>query len=92
MDFTGTGMATVEADGFGTLILPHKTYPNTLRIKIIQKQSDIMEQYHSISKTTVITYVWFDKNHGSALLKMKETKSQYYSDTNIEYLLSEMIQ
>jgi len=92
MDFTGTGMATVEADGFGTLILPNKTYPNTLRIKIIQKQSDMMTQYHSGSETTVITYVWFDKNHSSALLKMTETKSQYHSDKSIEYLLSEMIQ
>lgn len=92
MNFTGTGMAIVEADGFGTLMLPNKTYPNTLRMKIIQKQSDRMTQYRSISETTVITYVWFDKNHKSALLKMTETKSQYYSDKSIEYLLSETVQ
>lgn len=92
MDFSGEGTVTIEADGFGTLILPNKTYTNTLRIKITQDQSDILKQYNSTSKMKVISYVWFDANHTSALLKMTETKSQYHSSRNIEYLLSETIE
>lgn len=89
MDFLGKGTVTIEADGFGTLILPNKTYTNTLRIKITQNQSDKLKQYNSTNNMTIVTYVWFDKNHTSALLKMTETKSQYHSDKIIEYLLSE---
>lgn len=92
MDFLGKGTVTIEADGFGTLILPNKTYDKVLRIKITQNQADTMNQYNSISKMTITTYVWFDRNHSSALLKMTETKSQYHSDKNIEYLLSETIE
>ncbi len=91
MELSGKGVVSIEANGFGTLILPNKTYQNTLRIKIIQKQSDTLKQYNSTSETTVITYVWFDKNHSSALLKMTETKSQYHSDKRIEYLISETV-
>ncbi len=91
MDLSGSGVVTIEADGFGTLILPNNSYENTLRIKITQKQSDTLKQYNSTSETTIITYVWFDENHSSALLKMTETKSQYHSDKSIEYLLSETV-
>ena len=89
MDFSGKGTVTIEADGFGTLILPNKTYTNTLRIKITQNQTDTLKQYNSISNTTLVTYVWFDTIHTSALLKMTETKSQYHSEKSIQYLLSE---
>ncbi len=91
MDFSGKGTVIIEADGFGTLILPNKTYANTLRIKITQNQSDILKQYSSTNDLTLVTYVWFDTNHTSALLKMTETKSQYHSDKSIEYLLNESI-
>lgn len=91
MDFSGTGTVNIEADGFGTLILPDKTYTNTLRIKITQKQTDTSKQHQLTNELTIITYAWFDKNHTSALLKMTETTSQYHSDKSIEYLLSETI-
>lgn len=91
MDFTGKGTVTIEADGFGTLILPDKSYNNTLRIKITQHQSDTMKQYNSTSEMAIVTYVWFDKHHTSALLKITETKSQYHVEKSIEYLLSETI-
>lgn len=89
MDFTGNGKVTIQADGFGTLILPDKTYNNTLRIKITQNQSDTLKQYNSTNEMTIVTYVWFDKSHTSALLKMTETKSKYHIGKKIEYLLSE---
>ncbi len=91
LSFSGKGTATIEADGFGTLILPNNTYENTLRIKITLKQSDVLKQYNSTTETTITTYAWFDQKHSSALLKMTETKSQYHSDKSIEYLLNETV-
>lgn len=89
MKFSGKGTATINVDGFGTLKLPNKTYEKCLRIKIIQKQLDILEQYNSTNEMTTTTYVWFDEQHNSALLKMTELKSQYHSENKIDYLLSE---
>jgi len=89
LKFSGKGMVSIEADGFGTLILPNNKYENVIRLKITQTQSDLLEKYNSTNETSIITYVWFDQMHNSALLKITETKSQYYTDKKIEYLLKE---
>ena len=91
MDFKGKGEVSITADGYGTLILPNGKYENVLRVKITQKQTDTMKQYQSQSTTETISYVWFDENHTSALLKIDETKSTYYDDKSVQYLLSEVI-
>jgi hypothetical protein len=88
-DFKGQGTVTIVADGYGKLVLPDNTYENVLRVKITQEQTDILTQYSSVSKTETISYIWFDKTHTSALLKIDETKSTHYNNKSVEYLLSE---
>lgn len=89
MDFSGGGTATIEADGYGTLILPNKIYKHVLRVKITQIQTDTIKQYGSATTMRIVTYAWFDGEHASALLKISATKSQGFTTEEVEYLLSE---
>lgn len=89
MEFEGNGTVSIMADGYGTLILPNGKFENVLRVKISQTQTDVMKQYGSQNVTETTTYVWFDENHASALLKIDETKSSYYNDKSVQYLISE---
>ncbi len=89
MDFSGSGVVTIEADGYGRLILPNKTYKNVLRIKIVQVQTDTIKQYNSASQMRIVTYVWFDGVNTSAVFKISYTKSMGYNTGEVGYLLSE---
>lgn len=89
MDFSGGGTATIEADGYGDLVLPNKTYKNVLRVKITQMQTDTIKQYNSTTSMTILTYAWFDGVHTSALFKISYTKSPSFNSKEVEYLLSE---
>tara|TARA_Y100000588_G_scaffold384239_1_gene475109 strand:- start:4528 stop:5292 length:765 start_codon:yes stop_codon:yes gene_type:complete len=91
MDFNGNGIISIISDGYGKLILPNKTYENVLRVKIVQKTINKIIQYNSESITHTTTYVWFDKLHTSALLKIDKTESDYFNDYSIQYLLREYI-
>lgn len=89
MEFKGKGTVSIVADGYGTLILPNGKFENVLRVKISQTQTDVMKQYGSQNVTETTTYVWFDENHASAILKIDETKSTYYNEKSVQYLVSE---
>lgn len=89
MNFKGTGTCTVSADGYGTLILPNGKYSNVMRVKITQSQTDSLIQYRTVNVTNSISYVWFDENHTSALLKIDSTESGTYKSKTVEFLLSE---
>jgi hypothetical protein len=89
MKFSGKGLVTLAADGYGTLVLPNKKYTNVLRVKITQKQTDTLLQYHTVSTMTITTYVWFDEKHKSALFKMSTTVSPSFFSKSVEYLISE---
>jgi hypothetical protein len=89
MDFKGKGTVSIVVDGYGTLILPNGKYENVLRVKITQTQTDKLIKYQSESTTETVSYVWFDDKHTSALLKIDETKSTYYNNKSVQYLLSE---
>lgn len=89
MDFKGNGTISIVADGYGTLILPNGTYENVLRVKITQSQTDKLIKYQSENTTETVTYVWFDNEHASALLKIDETKSTYYNSKSVQFLLEE---
>lgn len=91
MDFKGKGTISIVADGYGTLILPNGKYENVLRVKITQIQTDKLIQYQSESTTETISYVWFDNEHTSALLKIDETKSAYYNSKSVQFLLEESV-
>jgi len=89
-NLAGTGMSTIAADGYGTLLLPDKKkYTNVLRVKITQKQKDTSPQGGAVNLTTTVTYVWFDEKHKSALLKINVISSPNYNGKTVEYLLSE---
>jgi len=79
-----TGMSTIAAEGYGTLILPDKKkYTDVLRIKITQKEKNAQ------GNMTITTYVWFDDKHKSALLKISIINTPQYNSKSVEYLLSE---
>lgn len=89
LDFKGQGTVTIIADGYGTLVLPNGKFENVLRVKITQQQKDTLVQYSTNTSTSTVTYVWFNDKYRSALLKISKTKSDYYSNKTVEYLLKE---
>jgi hypothetical protein len=89
INFKGKGKATILADGYGKLILPNASYENVLRVKLTQNTTSIAIKYGSKSTTQTTTYVWFDNGHASALLKISITKSAYYNNKSVQFLLSE---
>ncbi|MEI6488399.1 MAG: T9SS type A sorting domain-containing protein [Bacteroidota bacterium] len=90
-NFNGQGTSTINADGYGTLILPNGTYSNVLRLKITQNQTDTVLPSHTLSNSNTISYVWFDGIHTSALLKIDSTHTGTYTSKSVEYLLNETI-
>ncbi len=87
--YSGVGMATIAADGYGTLILPDKKkYTNVLRVKIIQKEKDTVLQNKTIITMTATSYLWFDDKHAEPLLMISYRKSPIYNDQSAEYLIT----
>lgn len=87
-DFKGGGTVQLKADGYGTLKLPHRIYQNTLRIKMTQLQTDTLLQFGSVSEFNTVTYLWYDGQNPSALLKI----NFIYSDSpgkSVSYLMNE---
>lgn len=62
------GTVTIEADAYGTLILPNGTHDNVLRVKITE-----VHPWFTFS-----VYVWFDGIHTSALLKIDNQPNVEY--------------
>ncbi len=89
MDFVGGGTVTLNADGYGTLILRHIKYKNVMRLKITQTQTDTLAQFNKITTMVSTTYVWFDETHTSALFKISSTDTEYYKSKTVEFLISE---
>lgn len=94
-DFSGGGYHAmhgrriVEADGFGTLIMPNMTYPNCLRIKSTRHMTDsAMFTFYSWTDTS---YTWFQLNRSGYILKIDNefafrTNKYYYSNPLINSL------
>lgn len=89
LNFQGSGNVKIKADAFGKLILPNQTYENVLRVKMVQTQNDELLEYHTKSSTETISYFWFNETNKSALLKITEVKSDYFSNRTVEYLIEE---
>src|SRR6056297_369863 len=101
---TFTGSYTLEADAYGTLVLPNKTYHNVLRIKTNKEQC----YNNSSCNCGTVSYKWYAKNIRYPLLTIIKThsssgerviKTAYYSKTkerktgeNNDPLWDEMIQ
>jgi len=88
-NFRGNGLATIAADGYGTLKLPNGTFTNTLRLKITQVENDTLIPSGTPSVTTSTSYVWFNNSFNSALLKIDSTQSGSSITKSVEYLIQE---
>ncbi len=66
-----TGNYTLEADAYGTLILPNKTYHNVVRIKTNKEQC----YNNSSCNCGTVSYKWYAKNIRYPLLTIIKTHS-----------------
>ena len=94
-DFSGGGghavhgRRIVEADGFGTLIMPNMIYPNCLRIKSTRHMTDsAMFTFYAWTDTA---YTWFQLNTNGYIFKIENelgirTNKYYYSNPLISSL------
>jgi hypothetical protein len=74
LTFNRKGVRITTADGWGTLILPSGTYPNMLRVKVIQDYTDVT----NLGGTTGVynvQYSWFDGVHKNAALEILNSKN-----------------
>ena len=81
-----SGTYSVEADAFGTLILPGNTvYENTLRIRTEKRYTSTYQNQVS-QEMSVITYRWYNELHRYPLLVLTEytVKSGGISTTNYQ--------
>ncbi|WNH08802.1 T9SS type A sorting domain-containing protein [Thalassobellus suaedae] len=75
--FIRTGTTQINADGFGTLILPYTTVNNVLRIKITNTYSDTFSGF-PVSNGSDTIFVWYNANTNNFIASA--TKS-YANDT-----------
>jgi hypothetical protein len=71
--YTTQGTSHVEADGFGTLILPGKTYTNCLRIKFVRTGSETW-MFGNLNFTQIY-YTWFQLNTNGIVLQTEGSSS-----------------
>ena len=67
--YTGTITTVVEADGYGTLVLPSGVFPNILRVKSIISVTDM-----SAAGTFSINdelYEWYSQNHRQPIFSIR---------------------
>ncbi|HKR03403.1 MAG TPA: T9SS type A sorting domain-containing protein [Bacteroidia bacterium] len=87
IDLSGTGFHSlygtrnVQADGFGTLILPSMIYPNCLRLKSVRNVID--SSMFGYNYQTRIFYTWFQLNTNGYILEVEADsiwigQSKYY--------------
>jgi hypothetical protein len=89
-DFKGGGTIQLKGDGYGTLILPHRTYQNALRVKMSQIQIDTIVQFGVVSTFSSVTYLWYDGENPSALLKINFIYADVLSK-DVSYLTSSLV-
>lgn len=84
------GNIEVEYDGFGTLILPYKTFENVIRLKY---HTQLITQVGDLSDTaTVITYYWFsEESHHPVLIIVENSTLLPSGQYSIEYKDADII-
>ena len=72
----GTGQ--MEADGYGTLILPTGTYNDVLRVKFVSMQTDSVSLFFidSVVNTTITSYQWLKAGTHAPLLSITEISTE----------------
>ncbi len=69
-DFTFTGTDSISGDGYGTLVLPGRSYNNVLRVKYIENVSFTLDTLLSSTKTNirVVSYLYYTPDTHAPLL------------------------
>jgi len=79
-----TGSYTVEADGYGTLILPkNSVFENVLRVKTSKSYDNQM--FNSVQHVNIVTYRWYNAIHRYPLLVLTEIKTLNGGDESVNY-------
>jgi hypothetical protein len=79
-----TGTYSVEADAYGTLILPSNTvYESTLRIRTEKSYSSIINQQSQ--EVHIITYRWYNESHRYPLLVLTEYSVKSGENTTVNH-------
>lgn len=69
--FTRTGVVTAEADAYGTLITPAGTFPDCLRIHLVDSTHDSSHVMSMMNQDYIReTYAWYKQGHHEFLLVM----------------------
>jgi hypothetical protein len=79
-----SGKATIDGDAWGTLMLPGKTYKNTIRVKT-EKIYTTTYQNSSANQVVITTYRWYNQAHRYPLLVLTEVKTITGDNPNYSY-------
>ncbi|MBK7440884.1 MAG: T9SS type A sorting domain-containing protein [Bacteroidetes bacterium] len=71
-DWERSGTTTMEADGYGTLILPSGTYTDVLRVKVYQDYQDETDLLPTPIEYDFTLYYWFKEGYIGALFEYFE--------------------
>jgi len=86
---TEGGSVRVDADGYGTLILPSASYTNVLRIHTYQLFRDSAQIFGlpTVTTDTLETYTWYQPNYHSGLLSIAilHTPDPAYNYKTVSY-------
>ena len=68
------GTTLIEADGYGTLMLPGGTFTDVLRVKLFSEQTDSLRLlfFDTLVETTISSYLWYQAGIHTPLLSMTE--------------------
>ncbi|HYF02028.1 MAG TPA: T9SS type A sorting domain-containing protein [Patescibacteria group bacterium] len=70
IEIIGGGRIQVIADGWGTLVLPHQSFDNVLRVKTEQWYNDTNKLTGQITSIHLKSYNWYNNDYKSSLLKI----------------------
>jgi hypothetical protein len=91
----GGGTITVNADAYGTLMLPGKTYTGVLRVHSVQESTDTAQTSHVITTVRVETYAWYDASQTFSLMEIEYTRvdNPFFHDSSwaVKYMVSESL-
>jgi hypothetical protein len=83
-NITGTG--TIEADAWGTIILPNNSiYENTIRVKSVKTYTTVFYNSKVEQEVEVVTYRWYNNYHRYPLLVLTEYITKNGSSTRTNY-------
>lgn len=82
-DYYRNGNVSCVADAYGTVILPHGTFNNTLRIKMTQTIIDSSD--FSVNTTVLTTYLWYSETSHYPILTVNHSQSSDMTTTSVYY-------